>query len=309
MVAVLVHELGHHATGATRTMLLVSWLTAPWCMARSLLTELSSILAGRRSRRGAVIAVVVGLAVAVTRTLHQGQWMVAAVLTFLMLAGCSVPSPTPRSAGGPSSPPTASLPTTASHGSWPPPFTYWMSAILRPADGRSGFWHPIRLPTSASARSSRRLPLRQATETAGCQGCATAPTGEWGAVDRPLRRDQALFTHPILPFSAIPNRRNQRSVPGLTSMFSVTKRKPTTQDQIVGLLVPVQSGEPYQAPDHRSAGPGRVERDRRVGQGASPPRRLAGCIRVSWKPSPATFVRTGVRAPHPVVTTPDEPEP
>jgi STE24 endopeptidase len=36
MVAVLVHELGHHATGATRAMLLVSWLTAPWRVATSL---------------------------------------------------------------------------------------------------------------------------------------------------------------------------------------------------------------------------------------------------------------------------------
>jgi len=71
-VAVLVHELGHHATGATRTMLFLSWLTAPWRVARSLLNDLSSILAGRQSRRGALFAVVVGLAVAVTRTLHQG---------------------------------------------------------------------------------------------------------------------------------------------------------------------------------------------------------------------------------------------
>jgi STE24 endopeptidase len=52
LVAVLVHELGHHATGATRLMLLVSWLTAPWSLARSLLTDLASILAGRQSRRG-----------------------------------------------------------------------------------------------------------------------------------------------------------------------------------------------------------------------------------------------------------------
>jgi Zn-dependent protease with chaperone function len=72
LVAVLVHELCHHATGATRTMLFLSWLTAPWRVARSLLNDLSSILAGRQSRRGALFAVVVGLAVAVTRTLHQG---------------------------------------------------------------------------------------------------------------------------------------------------------------------------------------------------------------------------------------------
>jgi STE24 endopeptidase len=91
LVAVLVHELGHHATGATRTMLLVSWLTAPWRVARSLLTDLASILAGRQSRRGALIAVVVGLAGAVTRTLHLGQWMVGGVLVFVGLAAVLCP--------------------------------------------------------------------------------------------------------------------------------------------------------------------------------------------------------------------------
>jgi STE24 endopeptidase len=30
IVAVLVHELGHHATGATRPMLTATWLAAPW---------------------------------------------------------------------------------------------------------------------------------------------------------------------------------------------------------------------------------------------------------------------------------------
>src|SRR3954452_13183489 len=57
LVAVLVHELGHHATGAARPMLLVSFLAAPWCLAASLLTGLASILAGRRSRPGLAIVV------------------------------------------------------------------------------------------------------------------------------------------------------------------------------------------------------------------------------------------------------------
>ncbi len=90
-MAVLVHELGHHATGATRAMLLVSWLTGPWRVARSLLTGLASILAGRQSGRGALIAVVVGLGVAVSRTLHQGQWMVGGVLAFVGLAAVLCP--------------------------------------------------------------------------------------------------------------------------------------------------------------------------------------------------------------------------
>src|SRR5207253_2822467 len=65
LVAVLVHELGHHATGATGPMVLLSWLTAPWHLAKSLLTGLASNLAGRQPRRGALIAVLVAVPVAV----------------------------------------------------------------------------------------------------------------------------------------------------------------------------------------------------------------------------------------------------
>jgi Zn-dependent protease with chaperone function len=55
------------------------------------LTGLASILAGRQPRRGALIAVVVGLGVAVTRTLHQGRWMVGGVLAFVGLAAVLCP--------------------------------------------------------------------------------------------------------------------------------------------------------------------------------------------------------------------------
>jgi STE24 endopeptidase len=91
LVAVLVHELGHHATGATRPMLFVSWLSAPWRLARSLLTGLASILAGRRTGGGVVVVVVAGLAVAATRAAQQGQWMVGGVLVFVGLAAVLCP--------------------------------------------------------------------------------------------------------------------------------------------------------------------------------------------------------------------------
>src|SRR3954452_2442877 len=58
LVAVLVHELGHRATGATRPMLLLSCLTAPWRLARSLLTGLASTLGGRPPRSGLAVVVV-----------------------------------------------------------------------------------------------------------------------------------------------------------------------------------------------------------------------------------------------------------
>ena len=47
--------------------------------------------ADTRPRRGLVIVVVAGLAVAVARALHQGQWMVGGVLTFLGSAAVLCP--------------------------------------------------------------------------------------------------------------------------------------------------------------------------------------------------------------------------
>ncbi len=91
LMSVLVHELGHHATGAAWPMLLLSWLTAPWRLTARLLTGLANVLAGRQRRRGALIILVAGLAVAVIRTLHQGQWMVGGVLVFVGLAAVLCP--------------------------------------------------------------------------------------------------------------------------------------------------------------------------------------------------------------------------
>ncbi|MCU1620675.1 MAG: rane protein of unknown function [Modestobacter sp.] len=42
VVAVLVHELGHHATGARRPMLFAMWLAAPWRAAARLLADLEA---------------------------------------------------------------------------------------------------------------------------------------------------------------------------------------------------------------------------------------------------------------------------
>jgi STE24 endopeptidase len=86
LVAALVHELGHHATGATRPTLLLLWLTAPWRVTASLLTGLAGRLAGRQPRPGLAVVVVAGLAVAVTRALQQGQWKTGGVLLVVGLA-------------------------------------------------------------------------------------------------------------------------------------------------------------------------------------------------------------------------------
>jgi STE24 endopeptidase len=91
LVAVLVHELGHHATGPTRLMLLLSWLAGPWRLTTRVLTGLANILAGRQPRPWLAVVVVAGLAVAVARALQQGQWMVGGVLGFVGLAAVLCP--------------------------------------------------------------------------------------------------------------------------------------------------------------------------------------------------------------------------
>ncbi|HLM03871.1 MAG TPA: M48 family metalloprotease [Blastococcus sp.] len=114
LVAVLVHELGHHATGATRPMLLLTWLTAPWRATASVLAGLASIVAGRHPGQGLGIVVLAGLAVAEFRALQQGRWMAGGVLVVLGLMAVLVPLANAGSAGGRSTPPTGSPPTTAS---------------------------------------------------------------------------------------------------------------------------------------------------------------------------------------------------
>lgn len=91
LVAVLVHELGHHATGATRPMLLLAWLTAPWRATARVLAGLASAFAGRHPRQGLSIVVLAGLAVAEFRALQQGHWMAGGVLALVGLTAVLVP--------------------------------------------------------------------------------------------------------------------------------------------------------------------------------------------------------------------------
>lgn len=91
LVAVLVHELGHHASGGTRPMLFLAWLTAPWRATARVLVGLASIVAGRHPRRGLGIVVLAGLAAAAVRALQRGQWMAGGVLGFLGLMVGLVP--------------------------------------------------------------------------------------------------------------------------------------------------------------------------------------------------------------------------
>lgn len=184
LVAVLVHELGHYASGATRPMLLVSWLAAPWRVASNLLIALASVLSGRQSQRGAMVAVIIGLAVAVTRTLHQGQWMVGGVLVFLGLAVALCPladAAISRRAE------FVADRFAADHG-----LALELAAALQALDDghRSARGWSRRLLASHPTFDQRIHALVAATLALPSDGagCPTAPTGEWGSHDPPVAR-------------------------------------------------------------------------------------------------------------------------
>src|SRR4051812_49985596 len=76
IVAVLAHELGHHATGAASPMLIAMWLAGPWRLVARLVTGLAGALSGRPCQRTMRLMLFVGVTVAVVRAVYQDDWMV-----------------------------------------------------------------------------------------------------------------------------------------------------------------------------------------------------------------------------------------
>ena len=92
LTAVVVHELGHHATGGTRFSLAVLWLVGPWRAALRLLGGSPPAVAGRRRPRRLLAGVVVlALSSAVGQAVRHDQWPAALVL--VALAGCGAGCP------------------------------------------------------------------------------------------------------------------------------------------------------------------------------------------------------------------------
>jgi STE24 endopeptidase len=152
ILAVLVHELGNHATGATRPMLIAMWFRAPWRVTAGLLTGLAGSLSRRPSQRTMQMMLFLGITVALVRALHHGYWMVGGVLAALALSTVICPLADAAVAGVRSSLLTRSLPTTVELSSWSPHSGPWMSRRAPPPDAPGGCWHPTRLPTNGSAR-------------------------------------------------------------------------------------------------------------------------------------------------------------
>lgn len=92
LVAVLTHELGHHATRATKFALVTMWLALPWRFASRLVIGIGLATVGRRQPlRLLVLVVLAGVVVAVVQAVQQRHWAVAVVLS--AVAVCTVVCP------------------------------------------------------------------------------------------------------------------------------------------------------------------------------------------------------------------------
>lgn len=81
MQALLAHELGHHATRATRYGLATGWLAAPGRLAFRAVLGLSGVLTGgRRIGVATGLLFAVGGVIATVRAIQQQQWVAAAML-------------------------------------------------------------------------------------------------------------------------------------------------------------------------------------------------------------------------------------
>ena len=92
MEALLVHELGHHATRATRFALVSMWLALPWRVAARLVIGIGLATVGRRQPVGLLgVVAVAAVGVAVVESIQQGQVAAGAVLATVAL--CAVLCP------------------------------------------------------------------------------------------------------------------------------------------------------------------------------------------------------------------------
>jgi STE24 endopeptidase len=89
--AILVHELGHHATRATRFALVAIWLAMPWRVAARLVLGVALAAVGRQPRRLLALVVAAGVAIGVVQTAQQGQ--VAAAVVLATVGVCAVVCP------------------------------------------------------------------------------------------------------------------------------------------------------------------------------------------------------------------------
>ena len=90
--AVLIHELGHQATGAGRFTLAAGWLAAPGRLAFRVVLRLAGLAStGRRPGRLSCAVVAVGGGIAITQAVQQQHWTSAALLMGIAAALVATP--------------------------------------------------------------------------------------------------------------------------------------------------------------------------------------------------------------------------
>lgn len=90
--AVLIHELGHHATGATRFALAAGWLAAPGRLAFQVVLRLAVLTSGgQRPGRANCVVVAVGGAIAIAQAVQQQHWTSTAMLAGIAAALLATP--------------------------------------------------------------------------------------------------------------------------------------------------------------------------------------------------------------------------
>jgi STE24 endopeptidase len=92
VVALLVHELGHHATRGTRFAFATAWLAAPWRLVARILKGIVFALGRRQPLAPLAVVGSTGVVVAVIRSAHAGHWAVAGVLVFVSAAAVLCPA-------------------------------------------------------------------------------------------------------------------------------------------------------------------------------------------------------------------------
>ncbi len=90
--AVLTHELGHHATGATRFALAAGWLAAPGRLAFRVVLRLTVLTSGgRRPGRASCAVVAVGGGIAIAQAVQHRHWTSAGLLAAIAAALLATP--------------------------------------------------------------------------------------------------------------------------------------------------------------------------------------------------------------------------
>ena len=92
LIAVLIHELGHHATGAGRFTLAAGWLAAPGRLGFRIVLRLAGLASsGRRPGRVRCAVVAVGGGIAITHAVQQQHWAPALLLAGIAAALVATP--------------------------------------------------------------------------------------------------------------------------------------------------------------------------------------------------------------------------